>query len=128
MSDTRSTSQLLLRLCLVLSGFAGAAGVICLALAAHAASSTLLATAGQMLLTHAPLFLGIGILSQVRTVPMLPLVALCLTLGLALFAGELVFRAFLEQRLFPMSAPIGGMLIILGWLVLALSALRVKPK
>jgi uncharacterized membrane protein YgdD (TMEM256/DUF423 family) len=37
-------------------------------------------------------------------------------------------RAFLERRLFPMSAPIGGMTVILGWLMLALCALRVQPK
>jgi uncharacterized membrane protein YgdD (TMEM256/DUF423 family) len=118
----------LLRICLALSGLSGATGVICLALSAHASASSSLATAGQMLLAHAPLFIGVGILSQIRRISFLPVVAVCLTLGLALFSGDLISRAFFEQRFFPMSAPIGGLLIILAWLTLALSALRVKPK
>jgi uncharacterized membrane protein YgdD (TMEM256/DUF423 family) len=118
----------LLRACLALSGLTGAAGVICLALSAHASGSTSLATAGQMLLAHAPLFLGVGILSQIRRMPFLPMVATSLTFGLILFSGDLISRVFFEQRFFPMSAPIGGLLIILAWLTLALSALRVKPK
>jgi uncharacterized membrane protein YgdD (TMEM256/DUF423 family) len=32
-------------------------------------------------------------------------------------------RAFAGHRLFPMAAPSGGMLLILGWLVLAAAAL-----
>jgi uncharacterized membrane protein YgdD (TMEM256/DUF423 family) len=118
----------LLRACLALSGLSGATGVICLALSAHAGSTALLGTAGQMLLAHAPLFLGVGILSQIRRIQFLPVVAACLTLGLVLFSGDLISRSFFEQRFFPMSAPIGGLLIILAWLALAISALRVKPK
>ena len=128
MSSPSEPTTSLLRFCLVLSGLSGAAGVISLALVAHATASGLLTTAAQMLLFHAPLFLGIGILSQIRKVPVLPLVAFCLFLGLLLFCGDLYSRILLEQRLFPMSAPIGGMFVIIGWVGLALNALRVLPK
>ncbi len=115
----------LLRAGLVLSGLAGAAGVVSLALSAHSEASDLLKTAAQMFLFHAPVFLGMGILAQVRHVPLLPIATILLMAGLVLFCGDLVSRAFLQQRLFPMSAPIGGMLVIASWVFLALSALRV---
>ncbi|MEE4012179.1 DUF423 domain-containing protein [Roseibium sp. FZY0029] len=118
----------MLRVGLILSGIIGAGGVVSLALSAHANASNLIETAAQMLLFHAPVILGIGLLGQVRRVPLLPAVLVLLAAGLTLFCGDLLMRAFLERRLFPMSAPIGGMMVILGWLVLALCALRVRPK
>lgn len=118
----------LLRICLILSGVTGATGVVSLALSAHADASGLLETAAQMLLMHAPVFLGMGILAQTRKVLLLPGVVVLLTAGLSLFCGDMFSRVILEQRLFPMSAPIGGMLVIVGWIALALSALRVRPK
>lgn len=118
----------LLRICLVLAGLTGALGVVSLALSAHANASALLATAAQMLLFHAPMFLGLGLLAQLRKVLVLPVVVGLLGLGLCLFCGDLFLRAFADHRLFPMSAPIGGMMVILSWLLLAIGALRVRPK
>jgi len=126
-ADTGATSRLL-RAGMVLSGLAGAVGVICLALAAHESSSPLLRTAAQVLLYHAPILLGLGLLSQLRRAPLLPVTLLLMTGGLTLFCGDLLSRAFLEARLFPMSAPIGGASLILGWLTLALNALRLTAK
>ncbi len=118
----------LLRICLLLGGLSGALGVSSLALSAHARDSALLTTAAQMLLFHAPLFLGAGILAQIRKVPLLTVVVAGLTIGLTLFCGDLFSRVLLNHRFFPMSAPIGGMLVILSWTSLALCALRVRPK
>lgn len=126
-AEANATSRLL-RAGMVLSGLAGAIGVICLALAAHENASPLLQTAAQMLLFHAPVLLGIGLLMQIRRIPFLPVTLLLITGGLALFCGDLLSRAFLDTRLFPMSAPLGGTSLILGWLTLALNALRVRPK
>ncbi|MCV0426859.1 MAG: DUF423 domain-containing protein [Roseibium sp.] len=128
MSSPLEPTTKLLRFCLVLSGFTGALGVVSLALSAHASASGLLTTAAQMLLFHAPLFLGIGLLSQIRKVPLLPFVAICLTCGLLLFCGDLFSRVVSGQKLFPMSAPLGGILVIISWAGLALNALRVMPK
>jgi len=118
----------LLRPCLFLAGLSGATGVVCLALSAHANASQLLETAAQMLLFHAPVFIALGVLAQVRRVLLLPVTLFLLTLGLSLFAGDLLMRSFSDQRLFPMAAPAGGMLVIVSWLTLALGALRVRPK
>ena len=118
----------LLRFCLVVSGVCGALGVVALALAAHAGDANSLTTAAQMLMFHAPVFLGIGILSQVRTVLLLPFTVVCLTAGLFLFCGDLFARFFFGSRLFPMAAPIGGMLVIVSWIALALGAIRIRPR
>ncbi|WP_367210620.1 DUF423 domain-containing protein, partial [Mesorhizobium sp.] len=48
--------------------------------------------------------------------------SLALLVGLLLFSGDLLARDFLGSRLFPMSAPIGGTLLIVGWLAIAISA------
>jgi uncharacterized membrane protein YgdD (TMEM256/DUF423 family) len=37
-------------------------------------------------------------------------------------------RAFAGHRLFPMAAPTGGMLLILGWLVLAAATVAVAGR
>jgi uncharacterized membrane protein YgdD (TMEM256/DUF423 family) len=44
-------------------------------------------------------------------------------LGGTLFAADVSMRAFAGHRLFPMAAPIGGTLLIIAWLVLALAAI-----
>lgn len=122
------TTSVLLRIALVLSGIAGAAGVVALALSSHSQASNLLGTAAQLLLFHAPVFLGIGVLAQVRSVPALPAALVLLTGGLLLFCGDLLARDYLGHRLFPMSAPIGGMMVIVSWVFIALGALRIRPR
>nr|WP_153770072.1 DUF423 domain-containing protein [Labrenzia sp. CE80] len=118
----------IMRIALVLGGLFGAAGVMLMAASAHIDTTGLVGTAAEMLLFHAPAFLAISALAQVRRIPFLPFGLLLMTIGLALFCGDLLFRAFLDQRLFPMSAPTGGMMLILGWVALALSALRVRAR
>ena len=122
-----ATSKLL-RLGVVISGLSGAAGVALLALSAHADTTGLMKTAAHMLLFHAPVFLGMGIVAQVRSIPFLPVAFALMAVGIALFSGDLIARATIGSRLFPMAAPTGGMLTIASWIALALSAIRVNPK
>jgi len=49
------------------------------------------------------------------------LAAILLALGTALFAGDLVFRHSTGYGLFPMSAPTGGVIMMAGWLTVALA-------
>ena len=50
-------------------------------------------------------------------------------LGTILFCGTLYIRAFGGLGLFPMAAPIGGTLLILGWVALtALGALALRAR
>ena len=116
----------LLRVALVLGGVSGASGVLLMALSAHVDTTGLLKTAAEMLLFHAPVFLVMGAMSQVRKVLLLPVAMTLVALGLSLFSGDLASRAFLDQRLFPMAAPSGGVLLILGWATIALGALRIS--
>lgn len=118
----------LLRACLILGGIAGAAGVMLLAMSAHVDTSGLVETAAQMLLFHAPAILAIGAISQTRQSPFLGYALILMVAGLTLFCGDLVIRAFADRRLFPMSAPTGGMLVIIGWAAVILAALRIRSR
>jgi uncharacterized membrane protein YgdD (TMEM256/DUF423 family) len=117
-----------LRLALIIAAIAalqGAAGVSLAAAAAHVESSPLLATASQFLMIHAAA--GVGLAALVRTTPQrqanwLAAIALALQAGVSLFAGDLVARVFLSGKLFPLAAPIGGVLTTLSWCALAVWA------
>jgi uncharacterized membrane protein YgdD (TMEM256/DUF423 family) len=107
------------RLLVLAGGLAGAAGVALSAAAAHRGGA-FTGTAASFLLMHAPVFLAIGLAGGNRC---LRIAGLVLLTGLVLFSGDLLARDFLGSRLFPMSAPIGGTLLIAGWLAIAVSAL-----
>ena len=92
------------------------------AAAAHI-DGNVLRPAASFLLVHAPALLAAGLWGA--TLPgrkVLNAGALLLVFGVALFSGDLVMRAYLGHRLFPMAAPAGGLLTIAGWLVVAASA------
>lgn len=112
------------RILVFAGGLCGAAGVALSAAAAHLGGA-FVSTAASFLLMHAPVFLAVGLVGANR---MLRCGSLVLLVGLLLFSGDLLARDFLGSRLFPMSAPIGGTLLIAGWLVIAGSALvRQRP-
>lgn len=114
------------RFLVLAAGLVGACGVALLAAAAHAGGGNL-QTAASFMLFHAPALLVIGIIGSRRILTMAGLVMFA---GVMLFCGDLVLREFAGERLFPMAAPTGGTLTILGWLAIAASALaqiRDKP-
>lgn len=100
------------------AGLIGAAGVALSAAAAHAGGA-FTGTAANFLLMHAPVFLAIGLLGANR---MLRIAGLILLVAIMLFSGDLAARDFLGGRLFPFAAPIGGTLLIIGWLAVGASA------
>ena len=90
------------------------------AAASHGSDPRLMAGASAMCLAHAPTLIALHAgWSSVRTAP---LAAALLILGTALFAGDLVVRHSTGHGLFPMSAPTGGLLMMAGWLAVALGA------
>jgi uncharacterized membrane protein YgdD (TMEM256/DUF423 family) len=109
---------------LLLAGLMGASGVGLAAAAAHGAPAYGLDSAAYLLLFHATAVLAIASLaSQELLWRPLGLVAMtCFVAGGVLFAGDVSMRAFAGQRLFPMAAPTGGTLLIVGWLVLTAAA------
>jgi len=112
------------RLLIAAAGLSGALGVGLSAAAAHITGGNL-TTAAQFLLFHAPGLLALSALIATGSVhPTLAQVAgYVLILGLALFCGDLSRRAFAGVALFPRAAPVGGILLMLGWILVAVSAL-----
>ena len=108
-------------LILFVSGLMGAAGVALAAAASHGGDTLFLGSASTMCLAHAPVLLGLYLgRGHFRTAT---LAALILGLGTIVFAGDLVSRHYLGDRLFPFAAPFGGTMMMLGWLVVAAGAL-----
>ncbi|WP_457936355.1 DUF423 domain-containing protein [Mesorhizobium sp. 10J20-29] len=104
---------------IAIAGLSGAAGVALSAAAAHSAGPNL-GIAASFLLAHAPVFLAVGMLGGNRVMRS---GTAALLLGVLLFCGDLVMRDYAGTRLFPMAAPAGGTIMILGWLGIAASAL-----
>ena len=105
---------------LLVAGLMGLTGVVTAAAASHGSDPRLMAGASAMCLAHAPALIALyAAWPTVRTaaVAALPLIA-----GTLLFAGDLVLRHFTGHGLFPMSAPTGGLLMMAGWLTVALGA------
>jgi uncharacterized membrane protein YgdD (TMEM256/DUF423 family) len=107
------------KLFLIAAGLAGAAGVATAAAAAHSDASNLSASS-TMFLAHAPAFLALGLTVQTARRPV-DYAGLALMLGVLIFCGDLLARQYFGARLFPMAAPSGGLLMILGWLGVAVS-------
>jgi len=113
------TSALLLLACLM-----GASGVTLAAAAAHGTPASGLDGAAYLLLFHAVAVLAAASLTRQELLwrPLGLAAMACFVAGGALFAGDVSMRAFAGHRLFPMAAPTGGTLLILGWLVLTAAA------
>lgn len=107
------------RIPVLAAGLIGATGVALLAAASHVGGGNLQIAASFMLF-HAPALLVLGLAGSGRFLAIAGLVMLA---GILLFSGDLVLREFIGERLFPMAAPTGGMLTILGWLGIGASAL-----
>ncbi|MBW9086377.1 DUF423 domain-containing protein [Rhizobium wenxiniae] len=98
----------------------GLSGVALAAAASHGGDTHFLGNASTMCLAHAPVLLALYVgHATFRTAT---LSALVLCLGTILFAGDLVARHYFGDRLFPFAAPMGGTLMMLGWLLIAAGA------
>jgi uncharacterized membrane protein YgdD (TMEM256/DUF423 family) len=105
---------------LFVAGLMGLAGVVSAAAASHGADPRLLGGASAMCLAHAPALIALyAAWPRFRTAG---LAAILLAIGTALFSADLTTRHFLGHGLFPMSAPTGGVLMMAGWLAIALGA------
>ncbi len=101
------------------AGVCGALAVGLAAIAAHVAldSRAMVQSVAMLLGWHAPSFIGLGLWGRGG------LVAAVLLAGLTLFSGAVLIRAFFDVSLGPV-APLGGMTMIAGWLLLAVLAWR----
>lgn len=100
------------------AGLFGACGVAAAAASAHLAGGERLNSVALILLAHAAALLGL----TTRVKEGAPGARLWLTSALALCVGAFLFSADVAMltlrgaRLFPMAAPTGGTILILGWL------------
>lgn len=114
-----------LRLFVVLAGLCGAAGVALSAVAAHYPGGANLTAAADFLLFHAPVFLALAVFARLEILSRWVLAAAGLVLftGLVLFSGDLASRVFFGARLFHWAAPLGGSILIFGWIFIGLSGI-----
>jgi uncharacterized membrane protein YgdD (TMEM256/DUF423 family) len=112
------------RILVILAAIMGADGVILAAASAHQPDAARLASASSMLLFHALAVLAAVALTERGLIhPGLGIAAAWgFVIAAALFAGDLTLRQYAGHSLFPMAAPTGGTLLIVSWLVLAVSA------
>lgn len=111
---------------LFVAGLMGLSGVVSAAAASHGADPRLLGGASAMCLAHAPALVALyAAWPAMRTAAV---AALLLSAGTALFAADLTVRHVLGHGLFPMSAPLGGVLMMLGWLAVALGVFFKRPE
>ncbi len=116
------------RLWIGLGALIGLVAVAMAAMAAHMFDATVLAAVGRvgdMLGWHALALLVCGVWAA-RGGPLVHAAAGLFVIGLLLFAGSVCLDALAGIRL-PMVAPVGGALLMLGWLVLAVSAFTRRP-
>lgn len=114
-----------LTIALALAGLMGAGGIMLAAAGAHAAPGAGLESAAYMLLFHATAIIGGAALVQQGALwrPLALVVLAAWVIGAVLFSGDIALRAFAGHRLFPMAAPSGGIILILGWLAFAVAAI-----
>lgn len=106
-------------LVLLLSGLLGAAGVALAAAATHIGGA-LLGPASAMCLAHAPAMLALY--AGHKHIKTATGAGMVMGIGTLLFASDLVAKQYIGSGFFPMAAPSGGMLMILGWLLAGASA------
>ena len=112
------------------AGLLGAAGVGVGAAGAHAGGGDLTRIASEFLLIHAAVLVAgsaIGLASR-QASRLLPLALALIALGATLFGGELALAGLRDWRPVPLAAPIGGLCLIAGWLVLAMSGLALGTR
>jgi uncharacterized membrane protein YgdD (TMEM256/DUF423 family) len=114
----------LFRILVILAAVMGADGVILAAASAHQPDAMRLASASSMLLFHALAVLAAVALAERGLIHLRIGVAAAFGFVVAavLFAGDLTLRQYAGHSLFPMAAPTGGTLLIVSWVVLAVSA------
>ncbi len=111
------------RLLATAAGLAGAAGVALAAVAAHKVPLPLIASAASMLQFHAVAALAVVAVASGVARPLSWLVAGgTLLSGAILFAAAVALPQFGIAILPSRAAPVGGSLVIVGWLLVAWAA------
>lgn len=116
----REKAAPIFRLLLGVAGLVGAIGVMAAATASHGEGSRNLAAIAAIGLAHGPALLALGLAGRGR---LLGGAGALLAGGTMVFMADLGVREWLGHGLFPGAAPLGGMVMIAGWLAVALTGL-----
>ncbi|RPI68537.1 MAG: DUF423 domain-containing protein [Ignavibacteriae bacterium] len=115
---------------IISAGISGALAVALGAMAAHALKDQLdvyaleiYTKAATYHMYHALALFGVGILAMNRPSKQLRFAAIALIVGTLLFSGSLYALALTGIRQLGMITPFGGVAFIVGWMLLAWSAL-----
>ena len=123
--------MVLARLWLALAGLNGAIGVAAGAHGWHAlGGDAMFAIASTYQLVHAAALVGVAWLAaRGGGRPGWPatVAGACFALGIVLFTGTLYALVLLGVVLVPGAAPVGGLLLIAGWLALVWAAVTFRP-
>ncbi len=112
------------RLTLFLAGLLGAAGIGLAAAANHLDDPRTFSAAATVCLANAPALVALH--AGRGSIRFAPLAAIVIAFGAILFTADLMLRHFYGIRVFAMAAPTGGTIMIIGWLIVAISALLPK--
>ncbi|PPE81041.1 DUF423 domain-containing protein [Kaistia algarum] len=107
------------------AGLAGAIGVAFAAAGSHIPGAERMATAGSIAMAQAPALLTIGLLGRFGG-RLLAIVGWVIAAGLLAFAGSLAFHDLTGSAALAFIAPIGGTVMILGWLGFVVAAVLAK--
>ena len=110
---------------IALAGVMGASGILIAAAGEHAVPNAGLQGAAYLLLFHAAAILGGASLAQqgVLWKALMLAVLTCWAAGATLFSGDVTLYALSGRRLFPMAAPIGGIMLTAAWVALTGAAI-----
>lgn len=88
-------------------------------------------TAVRYHMWHSLLLLGLGILALHQPSKMLAVTSTVVTLGTIIFSGALYILVIAGPKFggitWGMVAPIGGSLLLIGWIMAAIAVARIKP-
>lgn len=118
---------------IAVAAFLGATAVMFGAYASHGlalwatpAQVSQVQLAAQYQLFHSIILLLIAVLGSVFALPagskrLLTISQYCFTLGTLCFSGSLYYLVFLGSKLLVLITPVGGLLMIFGWLAIIIS-------
>jgi len=113
------------RLTLIAAGLAGAAGIAAAAASSHGGESRNLSAIAMVCLAHGPALLALGLYGV--SARLLQAAALLLGLGTLVFSADLMVREMTGAGVLALAAPVGGMLMMLGWLAVIVAAIFRRP-
>jgi uncharacterized membrane protein YgdD (TMEM256/DUF423 family) len=108
------------RVLLAVAGALGAAGIAAAAGASHGGDRPILNALALIALSQAPAVLALALYPSRGAV--LSASAAFIAFGALLFSADLAARHFFGGRLLPLSAPLGGLAMIGGWVLMIVAA------